>query len=41
MYPVLLLGNRLARSKATVFEIVIMGSNPISPAKQCDCNSVD
>ena len=28
-----LLGNRLARPKATVFEIVIVGSNPTSPAK--------
>ena len=32
MHPVILLGNRLARSKATVFEIVIVGSNPTSPA---------
>ena len=27
-----LLGNRLVRPKATVFEIVIVGSNPTSPA---------
>ena len=32
MATIVLLGNRLARPKATVFEIVIMGSNPISPA---------
>ena len=32
MHPVILLGNRLARPKATVFEIVIVGSNPTSPA---------
>ena len=33
MHPVFLLGFRLVWPKATVFEIVIMGSNPISPAK--------
>ena len=32
MHPVFLLGFRLVWPKATVFEIVIIGSNPITPA---------
>ena len=40
-YQVFLLGNRLVWPKATVFEIVIMGSNPISPARITNRTSVN